>query len=187
MTRATGCSIRDRAAPSLPEVSVVPPEMWAAIPPLLIVAGLVGIVLPVVPGTLLVLAGVLVFALRESSTTGWVIFGASLAVAATGWALQYLVPGRRMRREGVTTATLWCAVGCAVVGFFVIPVVGAIVGFIVGIYLVEFLRERDAAQAWRRTRKAAVAVAQSIGIELAAGLMVAGLYVVGLILTWPPG
>ncbi|MGL5818423.1 MAG: DUF456 domain-containing protein [Phycicoccus sp.] len=164
-------------------MSGIADELWSVLPALLVVAGLVGIVVPVLPGMLVILAGVLVFALVEGSTTGWVVFGASALVAAAGWVFQYLVPGRRMRERGVSTPTLLLAVVVGVVGFFVIPVVGAVVGFIAGIYAVELVRGRDTGQAWTRTKHAAVAVAQSIGIELAAGFVIAGLYVVGVILS----
>ena len=153
------------------------------VPPLLIVLGLVGIVVPVLPGMLLVLAGMLVFALGAGSTTGWVLFGLSVVAAGAGAALQYLVPGRRMRQQGVRTSTLVLAVLLAVVGFVVIPVVGAVLGFVLGIWLVEVGRGAGRAQAWTRTRHAAFAVLQSVGIELVAGLVVAGLYVAGLLVT----
>ncbi|MGG5258890.1 DUF456 domain-containing protein [Phycicoccus avicenniae] len=158
-------------------------DTWQILPPLLVVVGLVGVVVPVLPGTLLVLAGVLVWALTEQSTTGWVVLSLSVLVAAVARVLQYLVPGRRMKQQGVRTSTLAVAVLLAVVGFFVIPVIGAAVGFLLGIWLVEVGRGTPRAQAWTRTKHAAVGVLQSVGIELAGALSVAGLYVVGLLVS----
>ncbi|MGL4744204.1 MAG: DUF456 domain-containing protein [Dermatophilaceae bacterium] len=157
-------------------------ELWSALSALLVVVGFVGIVVPVLPGMLVILAGVLIFAMVDNSTLGWVVFGASVVVAAAGWVLQYLVPGRRLRERGVSTSTLLLAVVLGVVGFFVVPVIGALVGFVAGIYTVEWWRRRDPAAAWVQTKHAAVAVAQSIGIELAAGLVIGGLYVTGVVL-----
>lgn len=158
-------------------------DLWVVLPPLLILVGLVGIVVPVLPGMLLVLAGMLVFALGTGTTTGWVLFGLAVVVAAAGAALQYAVPGRRMKRQGVRTSTLLLALALAVVGFFVVPVIGAPLGFLLGIYLVELGRGRDHSAAWTRTRHAVVAVLQGVGIELAAAFVVAVLYVVGLLVT----
>ena len=109
--------------------------LW--VPAVLIVIGMVGIVIPVIPGLLLCLAGVFVWAFDTKSTLGWVVFGVCAALYLAGVALQYAVPGRRMREAGVRRSTLVLAVLLAVVGFFVIPVVGAAVGFVGGIYLVE--------------------------------------------------
>ncbi len=157
-------------------------DVWVVLPPLLIVLGLVGVVVPVLPGTLLVLTGVLVWAVTEQSVTGWVVLALAVAVAVAGRVLQYLVPGRRMKDRGVRTSTMALAVLLAVVGFFVVPVIGAAIGFLLGIWLVEVGRGTPRGEAWRRTRHAAVGVLQSIGIELAGALTVAGLYVVGLLL-----
>ena len=158
-------------------------DLGQVVPPLLVLAGLVGIVVPVLPGLLLVLAGVLLWALMEGGTTAWAVFGASVLVAVAGYVLQYTLPGRRMRERGVSGSTLTLAVLFGLVGFFVIPVVGAVVGFVLGIYVVEMGRSRDRAQAWQRTKHALVAVLHSIGIELVAGLVIAGLFVVGLVAT----
>ncbi len=158
-------------------------DVWLVLPPLLIVAGLVGIVVPVLPGTLLVLGGMLVFALTAGSAVGWVLFALAVVVAGVGKGAQYLLPGRRMKERGVRTSTLVLAVLLGVVGFFVVPVVGAVLGFVLGIWLVELGRGRDHGRAWARTRGALAAVAQGIGIELLAGVVVAVLYVVGLLLT----
>ena len=156
-------------------------DLGGIVPPLLILVGLVGIVVPVLPGLLLVLGGVLLWALMEGTTLAWAIFAASVVVAVAGVGLQYLVPGRRMRDRGVQTSTLALAVLCGIVGMFVIPFVGAFVGFVLGIFVVELSRSRDRGQAWVRTKHALVGVLQSVGIELVAGLAIAALYVAGLV------
>jgi uncharacterized protein YqgC (DUF456 family) len=151
------------------------------VPPLLIIIGLAGIVVPVLPGLVLILAGVLVWALVEGSALAWGIFAVCVVVTVIGYVLQYTLPGRRMRERGVSSSTLLLATALGIVGFFVIPVVGAIVGFVLGIFVVELGRSRDRSQAWIRTKHALVAVLHSMGIELAAGLTVTALYVAGVV------
>jgi uncharacterized protein len=153
------------------------------VPPLLILIGLAGIVVPVLPGLGLILGGVLVWALVEGSSLAWGIFALSVVVTVAGYVLQYTLPGRRMRERGVSSSTLLLAVAFGVVGFFVVPVVGAILGFVLGIFVVELGRSRNGSQAWIRTKHALVAVLHSMGIELAAGLVVTGLYVAGVLVS----
>jgi hypothetical protein len=86
-----------------------------------------------------------------------------------------------MREAGVRTSTLALAVVLGIAGFFVIPVVGAAVGFALGIYLVEHGRSRDARTAWNATKTALRAVLLSVGIELLAGLAIATTWVVGVL------
>ncbi len=134
---------------------------------LLMVVGVVGIVVPVLPGLLLIVGAVLLWALEEGSTTGWVLLALVVAVYAAGAVLQWVVPGKRMRRAGVSTSTLVAGVVAAVVGGFVIPVVGLFVGFPVGIFLVSLARTRDRREAVRATGHALRAVGTNILIELA--------------------
>jgi uncharacterized protein YqgC (DUF456 family) len=155
--------------------------LW--VPAVLILVGMVGIVVPVVPGLLLVLAAVLLWALDTSSTLGWVVFGASALLYLAGLALQYALPGRRLREAGVRRSTLVLAVLLGVVGFFVIPVVGAAVGFVGGIYLVELGSARDRYAAWASTKAALKAVFLSMGIELLAAVAIAVTWVVGVLLS----
>jgi uncharacterized protein YqgC (DUF456 family) len=149
---------------------------------LLVVVGLFGIVVPVVPGTILVALGIGIWASEQGSVTSWTVFGVAAAFLVSGALLKYAVPGRRLKRT-VPTSTLVVAGLCAVVGFFVIPVVGAVVGFVLGIFVVELGRSRDGSQAWTRTKHALVGVLHSMGIELAAGLVVTALYVAGVLVS----
>lgn len=158
-------------------------DLYIVLPPLLILAGIAGVVVPVLPGMLLVVSGMFVWALGESSVLGWVLLGLAVLVAAVGAILQYLVPGKRMRDQGVRNSTIALAVVLAVVGFFVVPVIGAVLGFVGGIWLVESGRGAGRAEAWTRTKHAVVGVLQGWGIELAAALVIGGLYVVGLLVT----
>jgi uncharacterized protein len=158
-------------------------EASTVVPAILIAIGMVGIVVPVLPGLILVVAGVFVWALTVGTPLGWVVFAISVVLYAAGLALQYAVPGRHMRQAGVRSSTLVLAVLLGLVGFFVIPVVGGPLGFVLGIYLVELGHSRDSATAWRSTRAALKAVFVSMGIELLAGLAITTTWVVAVIAT----
>jgi uncharacterized protein YqgC (DUF456 family) len=69
-----------------------------------------------------------------------------------------------------------------VVGFFVIPVVGLVIGFVAGVYVAE-LRRLGRERAGRSTALALRAVGLSVLIELAAGLLAAMAWVTGVVLT----
>ncbi len=147
---------------------------------LLMVVGLVGIVVPVLPGLLLVWAATALWAFDHPNHAAWLVFGIAGLAYAAGVVTQYLVPGRRLKAAGVRTSTLLLAVVLAIVGFFVIPVIGALVGFVLGIYLVEAARQHDHRVAWSSTTHALTAVAMSMGIELTAGFVIVAVWVVGV-------
>lgn len=156
-------------------------SVW--VPALLILVGTVGIVLPLVPGLLLVVAGVLVWTLDTRTPLAWTVLVVTLALWVTGIALRYAVPERRLREAGVRRSTLVLAVLLGVVGFFVIPVAGGAIGFILGVYLVELGHSRSSREAWSSTRAAVRAVFTSTGIELLAALAIATTWVAGLLLS----
>lgn len=153
------------------------------IPGLLVIIGILGIVVPVIPGLLVAVAGVLLWAAERGGADSWTVFGIVAVIYLAGLALQFLVPGRRLKAQGVGTGTLLLALVIGIVGFFVVPVVGGPLGFVLGIFLVERVRSRDNTQAWVRTKHALHAVLTSLGIELAAGLLIAITWVVGVFVT----
>ena len=150
---------------------------------LIMLVGLVGIAVPLLPGLLVVWAAVLVWASETRTTAGWVVFGIATTLALVGFLLQYLLPGRRMARAGVTTSSTVAGAALAFVGFFAIPVVGAFLGFPLGIYLAERVKLGTHARAWTSTTHALKAIGLSMGIEFLTGLAIAGTWVVGVITT----
>jgi len=148
---------------------------------LAILVGLVGIVVPVLPGTIVILVAILVWATETGGTTAWVVLAVSTVLLATGSVVKFLVPGRQLKAAVPNSTLLAGAVG-AIVGFFVIPIVGVLVGFPVGVYLAE--RQRvGAAAAWPSTRAALKAMGVSILIELLVGVLAAAVWVAGVALT----
>ena len=145
---------------------------------LAILVGLVGIVVPVLPGSVLILAAVLVWALMVSTGTGWVVFAVATLLLALGGFVKYAVPGRRLKAAGVPNRTLVQGGLLGLVGFFVVPVIGLVLGFVLGVYLSETRRiGRDLA--WPSTKSALRAVGLAVLIELAAGLLAAMTWLVG--------
>lgn len=148
----------------------------------LIAVGLAGILVPVLPGSVLILGGVLIWALEVGGSGAWLVFAVVTVLLAAGTVVKYAVPGKRLKTAGIPASTQWAGAGLAIVGFFVVPVVGIFLGFVLGIYLAEH-RRVGSAQAWPSTKHALKAVGLSIMIELLAGVLAAGTWVVGVIVT----
>ena len=74
-----------------------------------------------------------------------------------------------------TSLTLGALLG--IVGFFVIPVIGLPIGFVLGVYLTELAR-LGSAQAWTSTRHALAAVGLSMLIEFISSLIAAAIWAV---------
>jgi uncharacterized protein len=159
--------------------AVSPTEVLVA---LAILVGLVGVIVPILPGLVLVLAAILVWAISEGSATAWSVFAVAAVLVVAGSVVKYAVPNRRLKTTGIPSSTTWFGVALGVVGFFVIPVIGLFIGFVLGVYLAEYRRVGGAA-AWPSTKEALRAVGVSILIELAAGVLAALVWVAGVVAT----
>jgi uncharacterized protein YqgC (DUF456 family) len=148
-----------------------------------IAIGLVGVLVPLLPGTLLVYAAIAVWAFAEQNTVAWVVLGMVTAVLGASLLIKYLWPVKRMRAADVSPATLAAGAVAGVIGFFVIPVLGLLVGFVLGVYLAELVHRRDQRRAWASTVHAVKGAALSVGVELAGGLLATAAWVVGVVLT----
>jgi uncharacterized protein YqgC (DUF456 family) len=149
---------------------------------LAIAVGLVGILVPILPGSILVLGAVLAWAWYVGGATAWAVFAVAAVVLLAGSVVKYLVPNRHLKDAGIPASTQWVGAGVGIVGFFVVPVIGLFIGFVLGVYLAEYRRVGSAA-AWPSTKHALRAVGLSILIELAAALVATFVWVAGVIAT----
>lgn len=150
---------------------------------LVILAGLIGIVLPVLPGVILVLGAILYWAAQVGTTTAWTVFSAAAAVIAVTQVAKYVLPGRRLAASGVPHSTVLAGAVVGIVGFFVVPVIGLFLGFVLGVYAAELQRLGSHASAWPSTKVALRAVGLSLAIEMLGGLVAAGIWLTAVLVT----
>jgi uncharacterized protein YqgC (DUF456 family) len=150
---------------------------------LAIFAGLVGVVVPVLPGLVLSWGAVLVWALAERTPASWTVLTVASLLLVASQVLKYVVPGRRMRQAGVPWHTLAAGGVLGIIGFVIVPVAGLVIGFVLGVYLAERARLGTHREAWQSTVQAIKAVGISILIELAAGLLIAAAWLGAVIAT----
>jgi uncharacterized protein YqgC (DUF456 family) len=149
---------------------------------LAVAAGLVGTVLVVFPGILVVWGAVLVWAVLDDNPWRWLVLGVATVLLAASTLLKYLLPGRHLSQAGVPGWSIAVAAGAALVGFFLVPVVGFFVGFVGGLLAVELARLKDWSVAWSATRTALTAVGLSVAIELFAGLLIGAAWLTAVML-----
>jgi uncharacterized protein YqgC (DUF456 family) len=142
--------------------------------------GVVGTVVPLVPGLGLVWLAALVYGVAEGfGVVGWVAFVGISVFAAAGIAAGVVLPHRAARGGGAGRSSIALGIVTAIVGFFVVPVVGMPLGGVLGIFVGEALRTRDL----RTAQRATVATVKGFGL---AGLaqFAAGLAMVTAWLVW---
>ena len=147
---------------------------------LLILAGLAGIVLPALPGTVLVLAGIVLGAWIDDFTrVGWFAISAITVLAILAWAMDYVSAMLGAKRAGasrqaVTGAAIGTVAGIflGLVGVLFMPLIGAAAG--------EYVARRNQQQALR------VGVATWLGLlagmlaKFVLAFVMIGIYVLAL-------
>ncbi len=151
---------------------------------LAIALGIAGVIIPVLPGSLLVIGAIAVWALVETSTTGWVTLAVATVLIGTAGVVKYAWPGRRMASAGIPRRSLIIGALTGIVGFVVIPLIGLPIGFIAGTYAAEYARTRASRPAWEATVEATKAAGLSILIELAGVLLAATAWLGGVVIAW---
>jgi uncharacterized protein YqgC (DUF456 family) len=144
---------------------------------IVIAFGIVGVVIPVLPGLLLSLLWAL---LSGAGQLRWVVLAIATVVAVVGAAIKYLLPSRRLKSVGVPNSALFAGGVLGLIGFFVVPVVGVVIGFVLGVYLVERVR-LGPGRAWPSTREAITAAGLAMLIEFTTSVAVAVVWVFGLL------
>jgi len=151
---------------------------------LLVVTGMVGCVLPVLPGPPLGFAGlILLWWARDWSAAGfgWVEVVVLGALAALVTALDFVLPLWGAKRHGASRTGLWGSVVGTLVGMLFFPPFGMLLGAFCGALAGELLvgkREGDAAKAaWG----VFVGTMAGIGLKLAVSIAIAVVYVLELL------
>jgi uncharacterized protein YqgC (DUF456 family) len=141
---------------------------------LVMVLGLGGVLVPGVPGSWLVWAAVMWWALKDPRPLAWaVLVGATVALFLSQ-VVRWALPPRRLRESGATPRmAVYAGIG-ALAGFFLIPVIGAIPGFMGGIYLCERLRLGRHGEARTALRTAMRSGGSSVLAELFTCLLITG-------------
>lgn len=149
---------------------------------LVMVVGLVGVVVPFLPGTSIVLAAGIAWAvlLVDGGATRWVVVALMAALFAVGVILKYVLPGRRLHGS-LPRRTLVVGGAGALVGLIVLPPFGLLLGAVAGTYLAEASRLGYGAPAVRSTVEVLRAVGLGLLAELTAGVVMVGIWLVGLL------
>jgi hypothetical protein len=148
----------------------------------LIALGVAGTVLPALPGTLLVLAGIVLGAwIDDFSRVGWGVLAVIGVLALLAWVLDYVAGLLGARKAGASRqAIIGAALGTVaglfmgLVGVFFMPLVGAAIG--------EFIARRD------HERAVKVGVATWLGImaglvsKVVIAFMMIGVFIAALII-----
>lgn len=144
----------------------------------LLAVGCIGIIVPVLPGSITVIIGLIIWAVVVREPEGWVALGVGVPLAIAGLSASWVLTGARMRQRQIPNSSLVYGVVAGVIGMFVIPVVGLFLGFAAGLLLSETYRQRDLRMALDSSWVALKAMGLGIAIELGCALLASAVFVI---------
>lgn len=137
--------------------------------------GLVGTIVPVLPGLLLIWGTGLVYGLVAGfGAVGIALFAVMTMLLGVGMAMSYVLPKRAGERSGASKTSVRLGIVGAVIGFFVIPVVGMPIGGALGVLVGEFQRLQSWPAAWAATRSVLGGFGLAVLAEFTAGVFMVG-------------
>ena len=139
---------------------------------ILLVLGIIGTFLPVLPGLLLSLCGLLIYKFGTDTPLSMVYIWIFIALTGLSVVLNYVIPARTTRKYG---GTRWGSVGSVIgtlVGMFFIPIpFGFLIGMFLGVFLGELLHDAsDKNKAWNSTKGALIGFLYGTGFNFIVGL-----------------
>ena len=150
-----------------------------------IASALVGTIIPAFPGVIVAWIAVAIF----GSVVGFTPFGVIAMISITlltiiNYVFMIRIPQREAEARGASRwSTAVGGVG-ALVGFFVIPVIGFVIGGVAGVYGSEYLRTKKTDQAWEATKGIIVGFGKSVAIQLMIGLTIGLIWLIWVIVAF---
>ncbi|HAF30006.1 MAG TPA: DUF456 domain-containing protein [Bacteroidales bacterium] len=152
-----------------------------AIAIILIIGGLLGCILPIIPGPPLSFLGILVLHFTEFAeySTNFLLILAFIAILVT--VLDYIVPVWGTKKFGGTKAGMWGATIGMVIGMIFFGPFGLIIGPLVGAIVGESLKGANNKDAFKAGMGAFIGFLTGVGLKLAASIYITWHFVKGLL------
>jgi uncharacterized protein len=150
-------------------------------------AGLIGLIVPVFPGLTVIWLAALVYAIFTGlNAWGWVVLVLITLLMIAGSLIDNVLMGRGALKTGATGWTLAMGWIGGLAGSILLPPLGGIPGAILAVFLYDFLKNND----WRRSLQMTKSVALGWGwafvIRLAMGIVMIGLWLIWSLSSLPP-
>lgn len=139
---------------------------------LLLIVGLLGTILPVLPGLLLSLCGLLIYKFGTDASLPMIFIWIFGFLTLASIILNYTIPARTNKKYG---GTRWGSIGSVIgtfLGLFFIPIpIGFLIGMLLGVFIAEMLHDRnDKKKALNSVKGAFIGFIYGTGFNFLVGL-----------------
>jgi len=142
--------------------------------------GLFGLIIPVVPGLVIIWVAALGYGIAASfGTLGWIMFAIISLLMVAGSVIDNVLMGTQARQSGASWVSIAAALVFGIAGNFVLPVIGGLIAALLALFIAEWIRCKN----WRESLKSVRGMAWGCGWAFVIRFIM-GVVMIGLWLVW---
>jgi uncharacterized protein len=158
---------------------IVTEQVARVIALLVMVVGL--LVIPILPGLVIIWVSALGYGIAAGfGVLGWVMFALITVLMVVGSILDNVLMGASAHKQGAPWWVILIALVAAIVGNFVIPIpiLGGILAALLVLFLIEWLRLKDARKALASMRGMLIGCGWAVVFRVIIGMVMIGLWLI---------
>ena len=141
--------------------------------------GLFGLIIPVVPGLVIIWVAALGYGIAAGfGTLGWIMFAIISLLMVAGSVIDNILMGTQARQSGASWVSIAAALVFGIAGNFVLPVIGGLIAALLALFFAEWIRRKN----WRESLKSVRGMAWGCGwafvIRFIMGVVMIGLWMI---------
>ena len=137
------------------------------------------LVIPILPGLVIIWVSALGYGIAAGfGLLGWVMFALITILMLAGSILDNLLMGAKAHKEGAPWWVVIIALVSAIIGSFVIPIVGGILAALLVLFLIQWTRLKDAKKALASMKGMMVGWGWAAVFRVIIGLVMIGLWLI---------
>ena len=145
----------------------------------LMTIGLLGLLVPIIPGLVIIWVAALGYGLYAGfGVLGWIMFALITVLMIVGSVIDNVLMGAKAHESGAPWWVVLIALVAGIIGNFFLPVIGGILAALLALFLVEFIRRKDAKKALTSMKGMVVGCGWAIAIRFIMGLFMIGFWLI---------
>ncbi len=143
------------------------------------VVGLLVLLVPILPGLVIIWAAALGYGIFMGfSTLGWVMFALMTILMIVGSVIDNLLMGTSAHKEGAPWWVVLLALLFAILGNFLMPIIGGVLAAMLVLFLLQWARLKDTRKALASMKGLLVGLGWSVAIRFIMGMVMIGLWLI---------
>lgn len=143
------------------------------------ILGLLSLLIPIIPGLVIIWIAALGYGIITGFTTlGWVMFAIMSVLMVGGSFVDNVLMGTQAHKQGASWLSVLVALVAAVLGNFVIPIIGGVLAALGALLLAEYLRRKNWDEALTATKGMAMGCGWAVAIRFIIGMLMIGLWMI---------